>query len=166
MRAAHDNAPAWERRRESIDMESSANFADTIRKMTDAYAEWFSSMTRTPAPGALPWDSGEMRRLAEQWLGVARMMKDGTVSAIEQGFDLWEQQARQVLGAAAGASSVPSGIPAQAWAEHWKKSFDAMLPGGAPWSEALRKQTELLQKTMQESALAWQRLWPSPERKP
>jgi hypothetical protein len=35
--------------------------------MTDAYAEWFSIMTRTPAPGTLPWDSGEVRRLAEQW---------------------------------------------------------------------------------------------------
>jgi hypothetical protein len=146
-------------------MEGPPNVADTVRKMTEAYAEWFSIMTRTPAPGALPWDSGEVRRLAEQWLALARMIKDGTVSAIDQGFDLWERQARQALDAVAAAPSVPSGTPAEAWAENWKKTLDAMLPGGATWSEALRKQTEQLQKTMQEGSLAWQRLWQSPERK-
>jgi hypothetical protein len=182
-------------------MESSPNVADTVRKMTDAYAEWFSVMTRTPAPGTLPWGSGEVRRLAEQWLGLARMIKEGTVSAIDHGFELWERQARQALDAMAAASSgpsVPSGNPAEAWVENSKKVFDAMLPGGAtwseelgkqteqfqkmmqegskkildamlpagaPWSEELRKQTEQLQKMMQEGSLAWQRLWPSPERK-
>jgi len=146
-------------------MESPPNVADTVRKMTEAYAEWFSVMTRTPAPGTLPWGGGEVRRLAEQWLGLARMIKEGTVSAIDHGFDLWERQARQALDAMAAASSVSSGTPAEAWAEHWKKSFDAMLPGGATWSEELRKQTELLQKTMQEGSQAWQRLWQSPKRK-
>jgi hypothetical protein len=146
-------------------MDGPPNVADTVRRMTDAYAEWFTSMTRMPAPGPLPRDGGEVRRLAEQWLGLARMMKDGTVSAIEQGFDLWERQAQQALGAVAAASSVPSGTPAEGWAENWKKSFDAMLPGGATWSEELRKQTEQFHKTMQEGSLAWQRLWQSPERK-
>jgi hypothetical protein len=146
-------------------MESPPNVADTMRRMTEAYAEWFSNMTRTPAPGTLPWDSGEVRRLAEQWLGLVRMIKEGTVSAIDQGFELWERQARQALDAVAAASSGPSGTPAEAWAENWKKSLEAMVPGGVTWSEALRKQTEQLQKMMQEGSLAWQRLWPSPERK-
>jgi hypothetical protein len=136
-------------------MEGPPNVADTIRKMTEAYAEWFSVMTRTPAPGTLPWGGEEVRRLAEQWLGLARMIKEGTVSAIDQGFDLWERQARQALDAMAAASSVPSvpsGNPAEAWTENWKKTFDAMLPGGAAWGEELRKQTEQFQKMMQEGS--------------
>ena len=144
-------------------MDGLPNFADAIRKMTEAYAEWFSIMTRTP--GLLPRDSGEMRRLAEQWLRLTRMIKDGTVTAIDQGFEVWERQVRQVLDALTAASSAPSGTPMEAWAENWKKGLDAMLTGGATWSEEVRKQTELLQKTMQEGLLAWQRLWQPPERK-
>ena len=145
-------------------MEGLPNFADTIRKMTEAYAEWCSIMTR--APGSLPSDHGEMRRLAEQWLRLARMIKDGTVLAIDQGFELWERQARQVLDAVPAASPAPSGTPIEAWAENWKKSLDAMLTGGATWNEQVHKQTELLEKTMREGLLAWQRLWQPPERKP
>lgn len=53
----------------------------------------------------------------------------------------------------------------EAWAETWKKSLEAMMTAGATWSEAVRKQTELLQKTVQESLLAWQRLRQPPDRK-
>jgi hypothetical protein len=94
------------------------------------------------------------------------MIKDGTVLAIYQGFELWDRQARQVLDAVPAASPAPSGTPVEAWAENWKKSFDAMLTGGATWSEEVHQQTELLEKTMREGLLAWQRLWQPPERKP
>ena len=147
-------------------MEALPNFTDAIRKVTEAYIEGFSIMTRTL--GSLPKDGAETRRLAEQWLRLARMLKDGTVTAIDQGFELWERQVRQILDATtAAAPAAPFANPMEIWAENWKKGLDTMMGAGATtWSEEVRKQTELLQKTMQEGLAAWARLRQLPERKP
>ncbi len=145
-------------------MEGLPNFADSIRKVTEAYAEGFSIMTKML--GTLPRDSAEMRRLGEQWLRLARMIKDGTVTAIDQGFEFWERQVRQMLDATSAAAPATSLTnPMEAWAENWRKGLETMMATGATWSEEARKQTDLLQKTVQEGLLAWQRLWQLPERK-
>jgi hypothetical protein len=140
-------------------METPPDFAEAIRKITAAYAEGFSIMTRTL--GMLPKDSSDTRRLAEQWLRQARMIKDGTVTAIDQGFELWEREIRRVLDAT-GSGAAPPAPPAnlmEAWAENWKKGLDTMVTAGAMWNEEARKQIEPLQKTMQEGLVAWQRLF-------
>jgi hypothetical protein len=144
------------------------NLADTLRQLTDAYTSALSVMTR--ALEGLPRQDGEAyRRLAEQWLRLARMSKDGFVTAIEQGFELWERECRRALEAStAGPSSRPAPNPLEAWAENWKKTLEAATaasPAGEAGSAEMRKQAEAFQRTMQESLAAWQRLWQPPERK-
>ena len=46
--------------------------------------------------------------LVENWLRVARMSKDGVITALEQGFKLWEREIRRTVSSAKrrGASRV------------------------------------------------------------
>jgi hypothetical protein len=144
-------------------MDSLPDFAEAMRKITAAYADGFAIMTKTL--GTLPKDSSETRRLAEQWLRQARMMKDGMVTVIDQGFELWEREIRRVLDATASAAPprASSTNPMEVWAEGWKKGLETMAGAGGIWSEEARRQMELLQRTMQEGLAAWQRLF---ERRP
>lgn len=146
-------------------MEPLPNVADGIRKMTETFAEALSTVTRSLE--SLPKQSTETQRLlAEQWLRLARMSKDGVVTALNQGFDLWERECRRALGVAGVA---PSGNPMEAWAENWKRVMDAFTAAcgvGDVWSEEARKQAQLLQQNFQEAMRAWQRLWQTWERKP
>jgi len=146
-------------------MEGLPNIADAIRKMTEAYADGLSLMTKTLE--SVPKQSADRSGL-EQWVRLARMSKDAFVTALEQGFQLWERESRRMLDAAsAGAPPSPEN-PFEVWAENWKKTLDgftAAAKAGDAWSEQARKQAALVQQTMQEGMKAWQRLWQPPERR-
>jgi hypothetical protein len=146
-------------------MDALPDIADTIRRLNEAYAQTLSAMTKAvesfPKPG-----SEAQRRLAEEWLRVARMSKDGIVTAVNQGFELWERECRRALGA---LPTEPLGNPMEAWAENWRKTLDAFTGAsklGEAWSEEARKQFELAQQAMQEGLRVWQRFWQPGERKP
>jgi hypothetical protein len=147
-------------------MSGQAEFADAIRKTAEAYAEALSAVMK--ALEALPKTRGdEYRQQAEQWLGLARMGKDGAVAAIQQGFDLWERECRQLVGAPHGPTAASAENPMLAWAEAWRKTVEGLSAAGRPgeaWSEAARRQAEMAGQMWQESLRAWQRLWPPPPR--
>jgi hypothetical protein len=148
-----------ERMKRRSDMDTLPDFAEAIRKVTAAYAEGFSIMAKSV--GSLPKGSTDARQLTEHWLRQARMIKDGTVTAIDQGFELWEREIRRLLDSGASTATAPpaSANPMEVWAENWKKGLETMLGAGATWNEEARKQMESLQKTMQEGLSAWQRLF-------
>jgi hypothetical protein len=94
---------------------------------------------------------------------VARMSKDGVITAMEQGFELWEREIRRTLGSA-GAKSKETSNPMEAWAENLRKATEAFVGGSGNWSNEARKQAEMVQKTLAEGIRVWQRLW-EPEKK-
>lgn len=146
-------------------METLPNIADAIRRVSEAYAEALSIMTK--ALESLPKPGNEaQRRLAEEWLRVARMGKDGIVAALNQGFGLWERECLRALGA---LPPEPQGNPMEAWADNWRSTLDVFAVAsklGDAWSEEARKQAELVQQTIQEGLRAWQQFWQAPKRKP
>ncbi|MEK6661756.1 MAG: hypothetical protein AABY63_07740, partial [candidate division NC10 bacterium] len=126
----------------------------------------------TKAMENLPNLAGEAhRRLLDQWLTLARVNKNTVVTALNEGFALWERECRRLIGAPHAAIQ-PSLNPLEVWAENWRKTVDAFAASsqlGQTWSEAVRKQVQLVQQTMQEGLSAWQQLWqtlgPKPGRK-
>ncbi len=148
-------------------MRTMPNFPEAIRTLSEAYAQTLSILAKSLE--SLPRQDGEaQRRLGEHWVGMARSSKEAYVTALEQGFALWERECRRLTGAAAPAPGPAPANPFEAWAETWKKSLDAVTaagPPGAPWAEPARKQAEAVQQAMQEGLRAWQRLLspPSPE---
>jgi len=91
---------------------------------------------------------------------VARLSKDGVITAIEQGFELWERQIRQMAGATTEARPT---TPMDAWTENWRTAIEAFTSGGN-WSDEVRGQAERVQQTLADGIRAWQRLW-EPDRK-
>ncbi len=148
-------------------MESVPNYAEAIRALSEAYAQTLSILAKSLE--ALPRQNGEARRrLAEQWLQMARSSKEAYVTALDQGFALWERECRRLTGAAAPAPGPAPANPFEAWAETWKTSVEAFTaagPPGAPWAEPVRKQAEAVQQAMQEGLRAWQRLLSPPSPK-
>jgi len=148
-------------------MEPLPNFADAIRKTAEAYTEALSTVAK--ALPTLPAQDNEARRgQVDQWLRLARMSKDGVVTALDQGFELWERECRRLMGAphAAGSAAQPAN-PMEAWAENWRKALEVFGAAGRPgdlWSDQARKQAELVQQTLQEGVRAWQRFWQPPGR--
>ncbi len=60
------------------------------------------------------------------------------------------------------AAIQPSLNPLDVWADNWKRTMDAFAASshlGQAWSEAVWKQAQLVQQTMQEGLSAWQQLW-------
>lgn len=149
-------------------MELQSSIADAMRKMCEAYAEGLSVVMKTIE--SLPRQGGEAhRRMAEEWLNLARLSKESFVTALNQGFELWERECRRAIGAPhPPGGAPPSGNPIEAWAENWKRTVEAFTSGGAPgeaWREAARQQSEIVQQSLQEGMRAWQRLWQPPERR-
>jgi hypothetical protein len=141
------------------------DITEAMQKMAAAYTDGLAVMTRTLE--GLAKQGPDARGLGEQWLRLARMSKDGAITAIEQGFQLWEREVRRMI-----ESSTPTAPPATnpmaAWTEAWTKSVQELTRagGGGTWAEDARHQTELIQQTFQEGLRAWQRLLQPPERKP
>ena len=148
-------------------METLPKILDAFRKTTEAYIEGLSTMTK--AIESLPKLTGEgHRQWFEQWLTLARMSKDGVVTALNEGFALWERECRRLVGAPHGAVQ-PSMNPIEVWAENWKKTMEAFAPAlkvGEASSETVQKQAQLVQQTMLEGVTAWVRLWQTLAPKP
>ena len=147
-------------------MEGLGNVAETIRKTTEAYSQALAAAMALLA--AAPKGGPVANPAVEQWLRLARMTKDGLVTAIEQGFELWEREYRRAMsGAAAASSPAPATNPFEIWAENWRKALEAMTAASTakaadPWAEQAKQQAELMQKTLQEGLNAWQRMWSPP----
>jgi len=140
-----------------------SGIGEAIRKASEAYAEAIAAVTKALQNITAQTSSADRDRLVENWLRVARMSKDGVVTAMEQGFELFEREVRRMVAAAGGAAAKPAN-PMEAWAENWRKATEAFSAGGGGWGEEARKQAETIQKTLADGVRAWQRLW-EPEKK-
>jgi hypothetical protein len=148
-------------------MNGAAGIPDAIRKACEAYVEGLAAVMRALAN--LPREGGEAhRRMVEQWLILARTSKDSFVAALNQSLDLWERECRRAVGAphAAGVT-FPGGNPLEGRAETWKRGIEMFAAGPAAdaYREAVRRQGELVQQSLEEGMPAWQRLWQPAERK-
>lgn len=148
-------------------MDNLSSIAEAIRKASEAYGEALAAAGKALENLAKQASGADRDRIVEHWLRIARMSKDGVITALEQGFELWERECRRMAasGGTAGASAPRN--PMEAWAENWRKAaeaFTAGTSGSSNWAEEARKQAEAVQKTLQEGMRAWQRLW-EPEKK-
>lgn len=143
--------------------EDLSGIREAIRMASEAYIEALTAVTRalTNLAGR-SGDAADRERTVENWLRVARMSKDGMVTALEQGFELWE---REIRGIATGktAAAWKSANPMEAWAENWRKATETFA-GSSAWSDEAHKQAEAVQKMMEEGLRAWQRLWEPPKK--
>jgi hypothetical protein len=144
--------------------ENLSGIGDAIRKAGEAFAEAISSMSKTVENLASKAAPGPERdRLIENWLRIARMSKDGAITALEHGFEVWEREVRRLTTSGGAAKSAAN--PMEAWAENLRKATDSLLGGNlANLGEEARKQAESVQKTVADGIRAWQRLW-EPEKK-
>jgi hypothetical protein len=135
-----------------------SDIGEAIRKASEAYAQAIAAVTKALQNIAAQAGASDRDRLVENWLRVARMSKDGMITAIEQAYEFWEREVRRSGG---GTSSKPSS-PMDAWAENWRKATEAFAAGN--WSQEARKQAENVQKILSDGIRTWQRLW-EPEKK-
>jgi hypothetical protein len=131
-----------------------SDIGEAIRKASEAYAEAIAAVSKALQNIAAQAGGGDRDRLIENWLRVARMSKDGMITAIEQAYEFWEREVRRR--ATGGAAAQPSN-PMEAWAENWRKATEAFASGN--WSDEARKQAESVQKILTDGIRAWQRMW-------
>ena len=131
-----------------------SDIGEAIRKASEAYAQAIAAVSKALQNIAAQAGGGDRDRLIENWLRVARMSKDGIITAIEQAYEFWEREVRR--SGAGGASEKPSN-PMDAWAENWRTATEAFASGN--WSEEARKQAESVQKILADGIRAWQRMW-------
>jgi len=136
-----------------------SEIGEAIRKASEAYAEAIAAVSKTLQNIAAQAGGSDRDRLMENWLRVARMSKDGMITAIEQAYDYWEREVRRM---AAGSASAKPSNPIDAWAENWRKATEAFSSGN--WSDEARKQAEGVQKILTDGIRTWQRMW-DPEKK-
>ena len=74
-----------------------SGIGDAIRKASAAYAEALAAVGKALQGLAGGAAGGDRDRLVENWLRVARMSKDGVITALEQGFELWEREIRRTV---------------------------------------------------------------------
>jgi hypothetical protein len=141
-----------------------SGIGEAIRKASEAYAEALSAVGKALQGLASGAGGGDRDRLVENWLRVARMSKDGVITALEQGFELWEREIRRTVAAAKRNAGAQSTNPTDAWTENWRRATEAFTGGSGTLGEEARKQAEAIQKTLQDGLKAWQRLW-EPEKK-
>jgi hypothetical protein len=140
-----------------------SGIGDAIRMASEAYVEALNAVGK--ALKNLGGTAGVDRdQLVENWLRVARMSKDGVITALEQGFELWEREIRRTVATTKGAGAKASSNPMDAWTENWRRATEAFGGGAGSFGEEARKQAETVQKTLQDGLRAWQRLW-EPEKK-
>jgi hypothetical protein len=141
--------------------------SDAIRKASESYVQALTTVTKALQGLAGQAGGADRDRVIENWLRVARMSKDGIITALETGFQYWEAEIRRTAASAGGTASASAAgkNPMEAWAENWRRATEAFTSGpGANWSEELRKQSEAVQKSLQEGIRQWSELW-QPEKK-
>lgn len=136
-----------------------SDIGEAIRKASEAYAQAIAAVSKALQNIITQATGSDRDRLVENWLRVARMSKDGMITAIEQAYEFWEREVRR---SASGGTSAKAANPMDAWAENWRKATDAFATGN--WSEEARKQAESVQKILTEGIRSWQRMW-EPEKK-
>src|SRR5437868_14506940 len=114
-----------------------SGIGEALRKAGEAYAEAIAAVSKALQNLATQAGGGDRERLVENWLRVARMSKDGMITAIEQAYEYWERQVRQT---ATGSQSSRPSSPMDPWAENWRKATEAFTSGN--WSDEARKQAE------------------------
>lgn len=142
--------------------------SEAVRKASEAYVQALSTVTKALQGLASQASSTDRDKLVENWLRVARMSKDGIITALESGFQYWENEIRRNAAATRDTTSGAAGKapnPMEAWAENWRIATEAFTAGPAgSWPDELRKQSEAVQKSLQDGIRQWQRLW-EPEKK-
>ena len=133
-----------------------SDIGEAIRKASEAYAEAIAAVSKALQNIAAQAGGGDRDRLIENWLRVARMSKDGMITAIEQAYEFWEREVRRT---ATGNPSATRSNPMDALAENWRKATEAFASGN--WSEEARKQAQNVQKILSDGVRAWQRMWES-----
>jgi hypothetical protein len=131
-----------------------SDIGEAIRKASEAYAEAIAAVSKALQNIAAQTGGSDRDRLIENWLRVARMSKDGMITAIEQAYEFWEREIRRR--STGGAAAQPSN-PMEVWAENWRKATEAFASGN--WSDEARKQAEGVQKILTDGIRAWQRIW-------
>jgi hypothetical protein len=139
-----------------------SGIGEAIRKASEAYAEAISIVSKALQNIGSQASGADRERLVDNWLRMARMSKDGIITAMEQGFEMWEREVRRTAGSG-GATSKAASNPMEAWAENLRKASEAFV-GGGNWGDEVRKQAEAAQKTLADGIRAWQRFW-EPEKK-
>lgn len=138
-----------------------STIAEAIRQASEAYAQSISMLSKTVQSVEQQAAGTDRERLVENSLRLARMGKDGMVSAIEQGFEMWEREIRRIAAQGSATDNAPSN-PMEKWAESWRNATDAFSGGGS--NEEFRRQAEAVQNTLAAGIRAWQNLW-QPEKK-
>jgi len=132
-----------------------SGISDAIRQAGEAYAQTIATFTKAlQGLGAQP-AVAEREPQVENWLRLARMSKDGIITALEQAFEMWEREIRRMT-AAPGAARAPAN-PMEAWSENWRKAIESFAGGAG--NEEFRKQAESVRTTLADGMRAWQRLW-------
>ena len=136
-----------------------SGIGDAIRKASEAYVEALAAVGKALQNLAGGAAGGDRDRLVENWLRVARMSKDGVITALEQGFELWEREIRRTVANVKSGAQHESSSPMDAWTENWRRATEAFSGGAGTLGDEARKQAETIQKTLQDGLRAWQRLW-------
>lgn len=134
-----------------------SGMGDAMRKAAETFADAISAVSKSIQSSIAGVAGPDRERMIENWLRIARMSKDGAISAIEHGYEVWEREMRRMGGAAGGASTASD--PMTAWAENLRKATETVMSGASSVGEEARKQAESLQKTVGEGIRAWQQLW-------
>ncbi len=99
-----------------------AGIGEAIRKAAAAYADALSAVGKALQNVAGSAAGVDRDRLVENWLRVARMSKDGVITALEQGFELWEREIRRTAAMTRSAAGERPSNPADVWAENWRRA--------------------------------------------
>jgi hypothetical protein len=136
-----------------------SDIGEAIRRAGEIYAQAIAAVNKALQDVAAQASGSDRDRLLENWLRVARMSKDGMITAIQQAYEFWEREVRRT---ATGSASAKASNPMDAWAENWRKATEAFTTG--TWSEEARKQAESVQKILSDGIRTWQQMW-QPEKK-
>jgi len=132
-----------------------SGIGDAIRQAGEAYADTIATLTKTLLGSAGQAAEPNRQPVVENWLRLARMSKDGMVTALEHGFEIWEREIRRTT-TPSGANAAPAN-PIDAWTENWRKAVDSFAGGAG--TEEFREQAEVVRSRLAEGMRAWQRLW-------
>src|SRR5690348_13714456 len=83
-----------------------SDIGEAIRKASEAYAEAIAAVSKALQNIAAQAGGGDRDRLVENWLRLARMSKDGLITAVEQTYEFWERSVRRT--SAGGAAAAPN----------------------------------------------------------
>ncbi len=148
-------------------MSQTSDIAKALKQMSDAYVEAITTVSRAVADAVKRGGDKEAPRV-EYWLRLARMGKDGFVTAVEQGFEMWEREMRRTLSSVkrevetekvARETRPPDAL--QSFIDNWNEASKTFLDtvGSSELGKEARKQAEQFASTMRDSLKAWQKMW-------